>query len=388
VAARSVTVKATGASLTVESSDGASAYGTRPWLTVVDELGAWPQTTNHRRLWSAIVSAVPKVPGARLLVIGTAGSPTGLGAEVWAEAEGSPYWHTSRAPGPSPWWTDEDTEAVRTSLTASEWRRLILCEWAESDDALTTPEDVDACVRPGSTVLERRAGVEYVAALDVGTRRDLTALVVGHAERREAGRVVVIDRVLYWRPEANGGCVDLSEVESAALRLCRHYGARLRFDRMQAEQLTTNLTRAGVRTDEFVFSAAGANRLARSIFGALRDRSLSLPDDAETRAEFVATRMVETGPGTMKIQNPPGAHDDIVTAVGMVVADLTGRADYAGGMITSAVGFGSVVRTTQNSRPTLPKRLAVREAARRGPRGLPGGGIVGVSGAYDDGRRL
>jgi phage terminase large subunit-like protein len=62
VASRSVTVKATGASLTVEASDGASAYGTRPWLTVVDELGAWPQSTNHRRLWSAIVSAVPKVP--------------------------------------------------------------------------------------------------------------------------------------------------------------------------------------------------------------------------------------------------------------------------------------------------------------------------------------
>jgi hypothetical protein len=40
-----------GASLAVEASDGASAYGTRPWLTVVEELGAWPSTTNHRRLW-------------------------------------------------------------------------------------------------------------------------------------------------------------------------------------------------------------------------------------------------------------------------------------------------------------------------------------------------
>jgi hypothetical protein len=132
---------------------------------------------------------------------------------------------------------------------------------------------------------------------------------------------------------------------------------------MQAEQLTTNLTRLGVRTDEFVFSAAGGNRLARSLFGALRDWSLNLPDDPETRAEFVATRMVETGPGTMKIQNPPGAHDDIVTAVGMVVADLAGRADYGKGMITSAAGLRLATRTTQDGRPTLPKRLTVREAA-------------------------
>ena len=115
--------------------------------------------------------------------------------------------------------------------------------------------------------------MEYIAALDVGTRRDLTALVVGYAERRQAGCVVVIDRVLYWRPEANCGRVYLSEVEFAALRLCRHYGARLRFDRMQAEQLTTNPTRSGVRTDEFVFSAAGANRLARSCPDLLGSRS-------------------------------------------------------------------------------------------------------------------
>jgi hypothetical protein len=66
--------------------------------------------------------------------------------------------------------------------------------------------------------------VEHIAALDVDTRRDLTALAVGHAERRQAGCMVVIDRVLYWRPEANGRSVDLSEVESTALRLCRHYG--------------------------------------------------------------------------------------------------------------------------------------------------------------------
>jgi hypothetical protein len=76
---------------------------------------------------------------------------------------------------------------------------------------------------------------------------------------------------------------------------------------MQAEQLTTNLARAGLRPHEFVFSAAGANRLARSLYGALRDRALSLPDEEETRSEFVSTRIVETGPGTVKIQNPPGA---------------------------------------------------------------------------------
>ncbi len=151
-------------------------------------------------------------------------------------------------------------ESTRADITASDWRRLILCEWAERDDSLTTPDDVEAAIRGGSTVLEPRPGVQYVAALDVGTRRDLTALAVGHRERRAEGPVVVVDRVLYWRPPA-GGLVDLAEVEAVVLRVCRQYRARLRFDRMQAEQMTVNLERAGVTVREYVFSVQGANRL-------------------------------------------------------------------------------------------------------------------------------
>lgn len=128
---------------------------------------------------------------------------------------------------------------------------------------------------------------------------------------------------------------------AATLRLCRQYRVRgLRFDRMQAEQLTSNLARQGIRTDEFVFSASGANRLARALYGALRDRALDLPDDAETRQEFLSVRMVETGPGTVRLQNPPGTHDDIVTAVGMVVVDLVERGDPGRASITVPRGPG------------------------------------------------
>lgn len=151
--------------------------------------------------------------------------------------------------------------------------------------------------------------------------------------------------MLSWRrQDGQGGRVDLAEVEAATLRVCRKYGAKLPFDRMQAEQLTSNLAREGIRTEEYVFSSAGANRLARSLWGSLRDRALSLPDDDEVREEFLTTRLVETGPGTVKLQNPPGNHDDIVVAVGMVVADLTERPALCRGSITmpgDAVSLGA-----------------------------------------------
>lgn len=323
-----------------------------------------------------------------LVVIGTAGSPTGLGADVWADAEKSPHWRTSRRPGPAPWWTADDIAATRADLTAAEWRRLILCEWAEGDDALAVADDVAACIRSGSTALPPRRGVRYVAALDVGTRRDLTALVVGHSERRDAGPTCVIDRVLYWRPDrSKGERVDLAEVEAATLRVCREYGADvLRFDRSQAEQLTANLTRAGLRTSEYVFSVGGTNRLARALWGALRDHALELPDDDETRAEFMSTRLVETGPSTLKIQNPPGSHDDIVISVGMVLVDLTEHGEPGRGYVRVPQGRHDA-RTNHDARPAAPPRLAARLAASRSPRGLPGGAIVGVPGAHDDPRR-
>lgn len=382
-------VKATAATFAVEAADGASAYGLKPWLSVVDELGVWPATENHRRLWAAIVSALPKRKDSVLVCITTAGSPVGLGAKVWAEAESSRLWRAVRRPGPAPWFSAEDIEGARAGLTSAEWSRLFECVWAEGDDTLAIADDVEACIRAGSVIIPAQRGREYVAALDVGTRRDLTALVVGHAERDSTGRRIVIDVVRYWRPTRTER-VDLDEVETSALALCREYGVRrLRFDRMQAEQLTRNLDRAGVRTDEYVFSASGANRLARALASAIRDHGLSLPDDEEVRSEFLTTRLVETGPSTLKLSNPTGSHDDIVTAVGMVLVDLAERPEVGRGAIYTARDFKAPERARRYEQPRAPVLTAARFRARKMPGGLPGGGATtGVPGAYDDPNRI
>lgn len=111
-------------------------------------------------------------------------------------------------------------------------------------------------------------------------------------------------------------------------------------------------------TNEFVSSAARVSRrAARSLVGALRDHALDLPDNEETRAEFLTTRMVETGPGTVKTQNPPGTHDDILTAVGVVVADLTERPDIRAGNDHGSHGGGAragLAAAPQDADPCAP----------------------------------
>ncbi|KAB7742946.1 hypothetical protein GA707_14925 [Nostocoides sp. F2B08] len=150
--------------------------------------------------------------------------------------------------------------------------------------------------------------------------------------------------------------------------------------RMQAEQLTGNLTRAGVRTDELVFSASGASRLARTLYGSLRDRSLSLPDDPETRAEFIATRMVETSTSTVRLTNPP-AHDDIVAAVGMVVVDLTKRPDLGRGSVRVPLGL-IPRRTVRDATRHCRLRMTLRRAA--STRGAHAGAALIIPGSAND----
>lgn len=166
-------------------------------------------------------------------------------------------------------------------------------------------------------------------------------------------------------------------MEAATLRLCREYRvSKIRYDRMHAEQLSGNLGRAGVRTSEFVFSTAGANRLARSLYVALRDHAVELRDDPELITELSSVRLVETGPGTVKMINPPGTHDDLAVAVGMIIADLTEQPDVGVGSIGLAPLLAAQPHQPGRSTGTVappgcsagPAQGSARRELDRGPR--------------------
>ena len=172
------------------------------------------------------------------------------------------------------------------------------------------------------------------------------------------------------------GRVDLSEVEATVLRLAREFSAEVWYDRMQAEQLTQNLVRAGVRVKEFVFSTAGANRIARRLAAVLAQGRLGIPDEEETIREFQAVRLVSTGPGTVKLTNPARSHDDVVTAIGIAVAVLSERPQFDGTSITvPRVSVGSAVNVRGRSTATDVLRAQASTMVRYGT--SPTGGIAG-----------
>ena len=304
-------------------ADEASAFGLRPWLAIADELAVWPSSRNAKGVWAAVLSAMPKVPHARLVVLTSAGAPDHWSHAVLEHARTSPQWRVSETPGPLPWIPAEVLDEQRRLLTPSLFARLHLNAWTAGEDRLTTPAQVRACVGH-SAVLPPETRHRYVAALDVGLVNDRTVLTVAHLERR-ADPVVVVDRVEVWQgTKANP--VQLSDVEAVIAEAVRDYrGARLVVDPWQAAHLCQRLRTRGVRVEEFSFSSASVGRLALTLYRLLRDSAIDLPDDPELIEELSRVRLIETAPGSYRIDHDRSEHDDRVISLALAALHLVER---------------------------------------------------------------
>src|SRR5204862_5067077 len=85
--------------------------------------------------------------------------------------------------------------------------RLFLNQWAQGEDRLFAPEDVEACVcLPGP--LDFQPSRRYAIGVDLALRNDRAAVCTGHVD----GDVLRVDRLDVFEP-SRGRDVDLQAVE-------------------------------------------------------------------------------------------------------------------------------------------------------------------------------
>jgi hypothetical protein len=326
-------VAASGASVEVLSADGASAFGLRPHWLVLDEFAQWPSTRNGRRLWSALLSSTHKVKDSRMLILTSAGEPGHFSAKVLAEARRSDRWRVSETPGPLPWIDFAELEAQRPLLRDSEFARLHLNRWTQSEDRLVSEEDLEAAaVLDGP--LEPRPGVRYVITLDVGITNDATVAVVAHGEKLgeefNSPVRVVVDRIARWKGSRRKP-VRLSEVEDFVAQASHDYnGAPLHADPYQAVSTLQRLRARGVRAEQFVFSSQSVGRVANALHLSLRNRLLWIPNDPDLVGELGRVRLRESSPGAVRLDHDSGEHDDQAIAIAIACAVIQGRPDVGG----------------------------------------------------------
>lgn len=316
-----VVARHSGASLTVLAADSSGTYGLLPYFVVVDELAQWKTTPEPRRVWEAIYSAMPKVAGARLVVLTSAGDPAHWSAKVLAHAQAHARWRVHEVAGPVPWLDAEALAEQQALLTASAYARLHLNRWTAPEDRLTTPDDARACVGHVG-VLSAVAGVRYVVGVDVGVRNDATVAAVCHAERGAEATTVVLDRLQVWEP-GRWRPVSLGDVEAWLLEAHRSYASpTVVVDPWQALAMAQRLRGRGVEVVEFTFSQASVGRIALSLYRLLRDRLLDLPDDEALVDELAAVRLRETSPGVYRMDHDPDRHDDRAVALALAAYHL------------------------------------------------------------------
>ncbi len=307
-------------------ADEASSYGLRPYAVICDELSVWPDTGNARGLWSAVVSAMPKVRASRLIVLTSAGSPDHWSAGVLDHARTSSQWQVFEVAGPLPWLTDAVLAEQRALLTPSMYARLHENRWVAGEDRLTTPEQVRDCIGHRGPIAPQR-GVRYVHGLDVGLVSDRTVLTTAHSERRDGAVIVVVDRQEVWQGTKSHP-VDLGDVEAYCRETVRSYPGKIIADPWQSVHLCQCLRSRGIGVETFTFSSSSVGHLALTMYRLLRDRLLDLPDDDDLVAELSSVILRENQPGTYRIDTVGQGHDDRVISLALCCQKLASQ--YSG----------------------------------------------------------
>jgi hypothetical protein len=317
-----VTARRSGATLDVLAADAPGSWGLRPAFVVIDELSAWGETAGPRRLFDAVMSALGKVPGARAVVICSAGDPSHWSFKVLEHARVDALWRTHEVEGAAPWMPADRLEEQRRRLLPSMFRRLFENEWCAGEDRLTTLDDVRACMTAGESVLAPQAGVNYVVSVDLGVTNDRSVVCVcsrtsltGADGTQRSG--VALDRIEVWQPRP-GAPVDLGVVEAAIFELHHSYNhSPVVMDPWQGLLIAQNLRARRVPVREFTFSSASVSHLATTLFRLLSDRLLDLPDDDALADELAHVQLRETSPGVYRMDHSPDRHDDRAVALAL-----------------------------------------------------------------------
>lgn len=322
-----------GATIEALAADGSSAFGLRGKFFFADEVAQWSSSRNARRVWTAIVSSLGKVKGSRFVVMTSAGEPSHWSYDVLKKAKATPdRWRVSEIVGALPW--VDEADLLAQGLRDSEYARLHLNQWTQSESRLVSHEDLEAAaVLDGEQ--EAKPGTRYIISVDLGLVNDKSVVAVGHSEpmspEPNAPKRVVIDSLRKWRGTRKRP-VQIEDVESYIVLASQRYNtAKVLCDPWQAAGMIQRLKRQGVPCEQFPFTTSSTGRIGQALHLALRNRLLWLPDDPDLLNELARVRLRETGIGQARLDHDSGDHDDQAVAIAIICGELLGNVRPSGG---------------------------------------------------------
>jgi phage terminase large subunit-like protein len=352
----------TGSELAIIASDAPTSYGLTPDMCLIDELSHW----TSRDLWDSLLSSAAKRSRCLLCIIANAGWKDSWQWDTREAIRTDPDWHFSRLDGPvASWISAKHLAEQRRLLPPLVYDRLWLNQWAAgSGDALRDSDITDAITLKGPSVAAE-PGYRYVLGLDLGLKRDASALALvgldaGYSTRVPAPKKEPVDPMqemlwdcglidkpanlagfagddVYqsqyhagtgrlklaamqrWEPP-KGGKVDVEQIERAIIDLHARFKCSVAFDPNQAEYLAERLSKAGVPTQCIDPTSANLRGMATATLEAFSEKLLSLFHDPQLIADLRALRIEERSYG-VRLTSPrgPSGHGDSATALSIAL---------------------------------------------------------------------
>lgn len=334
--------------LRVLAADAPRLMGLTPSLAIVDELGEHP----NDRVYLALLTALPKRPGSKLIAISAAGvgaeSPLGRlraralaqpsvkrrgactdarGASLrmleWAVPDDvEPTAAAAARANPASWITTADLAAQREAVPEIAWRRYHCGQWTARAGHWLPPGAWQACVGDPELV----AGERVWVGVDVGG---------GGSEGDTA--VAWVNQQLHVGVAVFDGEDGVLQARDLIEELAERYSiAEVIFDPWRASQVALELDARGVRTVKFPQTDERMIPASARLHRAVVERRLVLPADP-TLAQHAANAVARHGRRGWRIDRPSRtAGDNIDTIVALAMA--VDRAEHRSGDL-QVVGY-------------------------------------------------
>ncbi len=339
-----------GGIMRILSADGDLQHGLSVSVAIIDELHVF-KTNKQEELYFALATATQKRDESVMLIITTAGANKAslLGEKfdamlkthkleyfdngcrivgrnasagsllIWrgapdtVDASSRKIW---RAVNPASWIPMSELERLASEVPESVFRRLVLNQWVLGADAAIQPASWDACCNPELAFIEE--GAEIWAAVDVGERRDTSAVTLiapleiaqGKDENdRPVIKIKLRVKTKVFNPSKERAKTLLPLVEAEVRHLVDTYTLRgVGFDPWQFRRSAEILSSDGIRMIEVPQVEKHMVPASQLVYDLVEQQNIIHDGDPILRQHVLNAEAKQTSRGTWRLVKPLQTH--------------------------------------------------------------------------------
>jgi hypothetical protein len=300
---------ATGSRAEIIPADEAGAHGSRPDVTILNEL------VHHGSdgFAATCMDNSAKVSTNVSIILTNAGS-IGTWQWRWREmARTSARWRFHRYDQPAPWVNSDELNERRISTSESRFRRLWHGQWAhENESALSDAAIEAAIILPGPRICREANDEQVFGGLDIGVSQDRTGFAVLTRAPEERTKLAYCRS---WTPP-KGGKVNLMEVEEAVFEAHQRFSFFvIYYDPSQCELAAQRLRTRGVPMTAVNFNSGSLQEMASVLIETFNSGTIELFPHVQLLADLRALRFIERGNAyRLDAARTSAGHADLATA--------------------------------------------------------------------------